>query len=147
MIPATFVHRCRVLALLAAALLAVPACELGGPRTSDRNVNLIDPQAFDELLNDDETTLILDPRPADRFAAGHLPGAINIPINRLRADLPQLAEAQQIVVYADGPDDFLSTAAAKKLIALGYANVYDFRGGIELWQAQGRRIVTAETPE
>ena len=86
----------------------------------------------------------LDTREPADFAAGHIPGALNIPLPELDRRDPRLAEATRILVYAQGYDSPLSPAAAKKLISLGYQNVYDFRGGAELWKAEGNELVQNE---
>ena len=52
----------------------------------------LEPVAFDELLSRAKRGLVtvLDVRPSEEFAAGHLPGAINIPIDRLESGLSKL---------------------------------------------------------
>ena len=132
------------------------------PKTSDQDIKQVDyPQLIAMLQNQkpEDTgffdflqqkkagpTVLLDPRIERRFNEGHLPGAVNIPLPKLVADDANLANAQNIVVYGTGWTDYLSPAAAKRLMAMGYKNVYDFRGGIELWKAQGGRVeVTTPT--
>ena len=46
---------------------------------------------------------VLDVRPADEFALGHLPGALNIPLSQLERRLDDLDPAQEIVAYCRGP--------------------------------------------
>jgi len=87
-----------------------------------------------------ELTVVVDPRPEHRYAAGHIPGAVNIPLPQIVAGHRALAEAKNIVVYGSGWLDYTSPAAAKRLMALGYRNVYDFRGGLELWKSEGGRV-------
>ncbi|MBI1368131.1 MAG: hypothetical protein GC162_05700 [Planctomycetes bacterium] len=93
-----------------------------------------------------EQVVIIDVRKADAYAAGHLPGAINIFLPNLRAKDERLASAKQIVVYAGGWTDPLGTAGAKSMMAKGYSNVYEFRGGLEVWKSAGHEVVTSVKP-
>ncbi|MCC6581172.1 MAG: rhodanese-like domain-containing protein, partial [Phycisphaeraceae bacterium] len=83
---------------------------------------------------------VVDVRSPQRYEAGHIPGAINIPLATIKPDDDRLKDADAIVVYAAGWAEYLSPAGAKKLLAIGYENVFDFRGGLELWQAYGGRV-------
>lgn len=58
---------------------------------------------------------VLDVRPPEEFAAGHLPGAINIPLNELEARLGELRPDQEIVAYCRGPYCVLSYDAVARL--------------------------------
>jgi rhodanese-related sulfurtransferase len=112
------------------------------PKTSDQDLTQLEYPAFLNLKADPKRrVVIVDVRIPERYAEGHIPGAINISIPDLRAGDERLAEATDIVVYATGWTEYLSPAAAKKLLALKYENVYDFRGGIEMWQAYGGKVV------
>ena len=92
----------------------------------------------------DPTVAVVDVRSAERYAAGHIPSAINIFLPDIRRGDPRLANAQRIIVYAGGWQDPLSSAAAKRMIALGYINVEDFRGGVRAWREAGHELVTEE---
>ena len=58
---------------------------------------------------------VLDVRPADEFALGHLPGAVNIPLRELEARLAELDGAQEVVAYCRGPYCVLSYEAVAAL--------------------------------
>ncbi len=58
---------------------------------------------------------VLDVRPAEEFQAGHLPGAINIPLEQLAAQLKQLDPSQEIVDYCRGPHCILAFEAVARL--------------------------------
>jgi rhodanese-related sulfurtransferase len=112
------------------------------PKTSDQDLAQLEYPKFLQMQADPKMRLVIvDVRSAERYYAGHIPNAINISIPDLRAADPRLADATDIVVYATGWTEYLSPAAAKKLLALNYKNVYDFRGGIEMWQAYGGKVV------
>ncbi len=57
------------------------------------------------------TVTILDVRPEDEFALGHLPGALNIPLRELEARLGEMDPRQEIVAYCRGPYCVLSYEA------------------------------------
>lgn len=128
-----------LLLLLTAAMVGCPAAKR---TTSDRDLQLINREQIRALLNDPdeaENLVIIDVRQPRPYAEGHIPGAINIPVIDLRKDDPRLADAEVIVVYGSGhTQDLLSWAAGKKLVALGYVGVHDFRGGMEEWLGRGR---------
>lgn len=79
---------------------------------------------------------ILSPR---YFEQGHLPGAINLPLEGFAAAavaaLPDRAAA--VVVYCASDTCQNSDMAARQLQALGYTNVRVFRGGKAAWKAAG----------
>jgi ArsR family transcriptional regulator len=66
------------------------------------------------------TVTILDVRPEDEFALGHLPGALNIPLRELQARLGEMNPEQEIVAYCRGPYCVLSYEAVAQLRARGF---------------------------
>jgi rhodanese-related sulfurtransferase len=134
-------------AVVVLCLLAV-GCSAGPRRISDANVETITYLALVKMLErQSASTVLVDVRPAQHFAEGHIPGAINIPISDLRRGDARLADARRIVVYSGRSSDMLSRAAAKTLLRLRYRNVYDFRGGLRIWQTNYRRVEAAENTE
>lgn len=79
---------------------------------------------------------LLDVRPEDEFAAGHLPEAINIPLSQLEAMLERLPRDREIVAYCRGPYCALSHEAVQRLRQLGYV-VRRFEEGYPEWKAAG----------
>jgi len=65
------------------------------------------------------SVVLLDVRPAEEFAAGHLPGAINIPTDELEQHLADLPTDREIVAYCRGPYCALSVEAVKTLTERG----------------------------
>ncbi|MGD8812389.1 MAG: metalloregulator ArsR/SmtB family transcription factor [Thioalkalispiraceae bacterium] len=63
----------------------------------------------------DGLVTVIDVRPAEEFAAGHVPGAVNIPLNELEARLDELGEAQEVVAYCRGPHCILAFDAVARL--------------------------------
>lgn len=89
----------------------------------------------------DGLVMVLDVRPADEFAAGHLPGAVNIPLKDLEARLAELDPSQEIVAYCRGPYCILSFEAVAKLRAKGF-RVRRLEDGLPEWRAAGLPLVT-----
>ncbi len=110
-------------------------------KTSDRDIEVIDYRKVIEFINHpDIPTALIDVRPSQQYRAGHLPRAINIPLPQITIGEQRLAEVKRIIVYANGWNDNISAAAVKKMIYMGYENVYDFRGGVEQWVNEGNPL-------
>lgn len=77
---------------------------------------------------------VLDVRPEDEFAMAHLPGAINIPLEKLKRRLATLDPAKEVVAYCRGPWCVLSFEAVAMLRARGY-RVRRLEDGLPEWRA------------
>jgi ArsR family transcriptional regulator len=86
------------------------------------------------------TVTILDVRPQDEFALGHLPGALNIPLRDLEARLDAMDPAQEIVAYCRGPYCVLSYEAVARLRARGFT-ARRLEDGLPEWRAAGLPVV------
>ncbi|MBI3704514.1 MAG: metalloregulator ArsR/SmtB family transcription factor [Rhizobiales bacterium] len=88
-----------------------------------------------------EAVTVLDVRPPDEFALGHLPGALNIPLRALKTRLRELDPAQEIVAYCRGKYCVLAFEAVALLRARGF-NVRRLEDGFPEWRASRLPIVT-----
>jgi len=86
------------------------------------------------------TVTILDVRPEDEYALGHLPGALNIPLRELKARLSEIDPKQEIVAYCRGPYCVLSYEAVAQLRARGYT-VRRLEDGLPEWRAAGLPVI------
>lgn len=92
-------------------------------------------------LAGDPSVLFLDVREAPEVASGAIPGSFHAPRGFLEffADpecpmhKPEIARADRIVVYCASGGR--STLAAKTLVDMGYANVFNLAGGFAAWKA------------
>lgn len=82
---------------------------------------------------------VLDVRPEDEFALGHLPGAINLPIGQLRRRVPTLPKDREIVAYCRGPYCVMSFEAVAALRAKGY-RIRRLEDGFPEWKAAGLKV-------
>lgn len=85
---------------------------------------------------------LLDVRPEDEFALAHLPGAMNIPLDRLKKKLSALDPAKEIIAYCRGPYCVLSFEAVAMLRAKGF-RVRRLEDGLPEWKAASLPIETA----
>ncbi|OAZ89376.1 ArsR/SmtB family transcription factor [Halomonas sp. G11] len=92
----------------------------------------------DELLAGLERgeVVLLDVRPEEEYAAGHLPEALNIPLASLESMLDQLPRDREIVAYCRGPYCALSHQAEMWLRERGF-QVRRFAEGFPEWKAAG----------
>jgi rhodanese-related sulfurtransferase len=79
---------------------------------------------------------VLDVRPEDEFAQGHLPGALNIPLVQLERRLAELSAEREIVAYCRGPWCVLSFEAVALLRGRGY-RVRRLEDGFPEWKTAG----------
>jgi len=98
----------------------------------------MEPVSRDELLARmrDGLVTVLDVRPADEYATGHLPGAVNVPLGELEQRLSDLDPEQEIVAYCRGPWCVLSFEAVATLRARGF-KVRRLEDGWPEWRAAG----------
>lgn len=90
----------------------------------------------------DGLVTLLDVRPEDEFAAGHLPGALNIPLSQLERRLGEIPSDREIVAYCRGPYCVLSFDAVRTLRSRGY-RVRRLEDGYPEWKASGLPVAPA----
>jgi rhodanese-related sulfurtransferase len=66
------------------------------------------------------TVTVLDVRPIEEYQAGHIPGAMSIPLKELERHLSELPHDQEIVAYCRGPYCVLAMEAVEILRAKGF---------------------------
>lgn len=86
---------------------------------------------------------VLDVRPDSEFAAGHLPGAISIPLGELKKRLGELPKHRDIVAYCRGPYCVMASNAVVVLRAKGF-RAHAIGEGVVEWRARGWRVVRAK---
>ena len=79
---------------------------------------------------------VLDVRPEDEFAAGHLPRAVNIPLRELARRLREIPKGGEIIAYCRGPYCVLAFEAVALLRKRGF-NVRRLEDGYPEWKAAG----------
>jgi rhodanese-related sulfurtransferase len=95
----------------------------------------VDREVLIQRVRDGAVT-VLDVRPAEEFAAGHLPGAVSVPLDLLDARLAELPEGREVVAYCRGPYCVMAIDAVERLRGRGFvANHLD--QGVPEWRAMG----------
>jgi rhodanese-related sulfurtransferase/DNA-binding transcriptional ArsR family regulator len=85
---------------------------------------------------------VLDVRPADEFALGHIPGAINIPVGELKKRLAELPPKQEVVAYCRGAFCVMAFEAVALLRTSGF-KTRRLEDGMPEWRAAGLPVVSA----
>jgi rhodanese-related sulfurtransferase/DNA-binding transcriptional ArsR family regulator len=129
----------RALRTLAADRLAeierLAAAYLGGR-------DQLEPVTREELarrLRDGDRLVVLDVRPAAEHAAGHLPGAVSIPVGELRRRLAELPRDREVVAYCRGPYCAFAHEAVAVLREAGFS-ARRLEDGLPEWEAAGLTV-------
>lgn len=134
---------------------AVPALLIALRRVAERNLaevqqivaayfgarDSLEAVSRDALLArlEGEGVTLLDVRPEDEFAAGHLPGALSMPLDRLEAAIAALPRDREVIAYCRGPYCVLSFEAVEMLRARGF-KARRLEDGFPEWKAAGLAI-------
>ena len=101
----------------------------------------LEPVSFSELrrLMRDGDVTVLDVRPAEEYMAGHLPGAISIPLAQLKRRLREIPKNRQVIAYCRGRYCVYSLEAVIELRKHGY-HARRAHHGLPDWRAAGLRL-------
>ena len=109
----------------------------GGDEASYGN---IDVQQYQDDYYEQQNHTLVDVRSAGEYKGGHIPGAINIPLDQL-GDEQKLKKIPQdktiVVVCASGNR---SRTGAQKLVSAGYSDVLNLKGGTSRWRIAGNVV-------
>ena len=126
----------------ACALANEPAVSTSAPSATSAPADEISQAAFTERWAHAHPDLTLvDVRSAEEFAAGHLPGAINIPIDQLETRMSELKWGNEIVVYC--LSGVRSARAIELLRAREFMHIEHLVGDYSEWESSGGPIETA----
>jgi rhodanese-related sulfurtransferase len=131
------------LLLLAALLLAVAGCGPGNYQGAtggalvgaSRETPTYQNVSVHDLASAGENRLVLDVREPWEFAAGHVPGAILIPLGQLAARVGELPQDRPLFVICRSGNR--SVTASQLLVAAGKRDVRNVEGGMIAWQSAG----------
>jgi rhodanese-related sulfurtransferase len=88
----------------------------------------------------DGRVTVIDTRPQDEFATGHLPGAINLPLSELKRRVGELPRDREIVAYCRGPYCVLSYEAVTELRKRGF-KAFRLEDGYPEWKVAGLTVI------
>ena len=103
----------------------------------------IQPSEFQKLMNKQSAVQLIDVRTVGEYAGGHLEGSQNIDISssEFTKEIEKLDKTQPVFVYCLSGGR--SASASRKLVSMGYSNVYDMKGGIMAWKRAELPVETA----
>jgi len=96
-------------------------------------------QELARRLEDGERLVVLDVRPAAEYAAGHLPGAVSIPVGELRRRLAEVPADREVVAYCRGPYCAFAHEAVVLLREKG-VSARRLEDGLPEWEAAGLAV-------
>jgi rhodanese-related sulfurtransferase len=106
----------------------------------------LEPITREELMAraDDGGVVVLDVRPREEYDAGHIPGAISVPLGELEGRLDALPRSAEIVAYCRGPYCVLAPQALTLLRRKGY-RARRLQDGLPEWRRAGLPVETGAT--
>jgi rhodanese-related sulfurtransferase len=108
-------------------------------------VTVITRDELGKKRSEGEPFVLVDVLSHDHFERVHLPGAVNVPLDRIRELAPLLFGIDdEIIVYCANLHCTASPTAAKLLEQIGFTNILDFAGGIQEWLDAGLPVVLSD---
>jgi rhodanese-related sulfurtransferase len=105
----------------------------------------VDRQALLKKIKHGDVT-VLDVRPVEEYQAGHIPGALSVPLQELKQKLAKLPKSREIVAYCRGPYCVFAIDAVKLLRQRGF-RAMRWDEGVPEWRARGLPVdVSTVTP-
>lgn len=89
--------------------------------------------------------ILIDVRPHEEYVAGHLPGALSMPVEELAGRLKELSKEHEVVAYCRGPYCMLSADAVRALSRRGF-RARRLEDGVLEWRAAGMKVVAGDKP-
>jgi len=105
----------------------------------------LEPMDSSELLQraTDGTVIVLDVRPEKEYEAGHIEGAISIPLEQLGDRIDELKQNQEVVAYCRGPYCMLAYDAVSQLRKEGF-EAHRLDEGFPEWRRAGKPVKLSE---
>ena len=105
----------------------------------------LEPISREELLDRTQQgqVMVLDVRPIEEFSAGHVPGAVNVPLSELEAYLQELDSGLEVVAYCRGPHCVLAFDAVVQLRERGL-KARRLQDGFPEWKQAGLPVETTD---
>ena len=101
----------------------------------DASVQNIDQETAKKMMEKDDGHIILDVRTKEEYAAGHIPGAINLPNEDIQDQKPEVLPDTDQIILIYCRSGHRAGLAAEKLAKLGYKKLYNF-GGVNTWTGE-----------
>ncbi len=129
----------KVVAVLLLLVMASAVTGCGGDTADDRKEQAkyrrITADEAQVLMEREQDYLILDVRSPEEFAEGHIPHAINIPMDRIGEEPPQELPDRNQMIFVYCVKGIRSMNVANRLAHMGYKNIIEM-GGIQDWHGE-----------
>lgn len=107
----------------------------GGGQTAYGNLSIVDYQSnYFKKGNH----VLVDVRTTGEFRDGHIPGAINIPLDQLQANISKVPQGKPVVVVCASGNR--SRTGANIVAGAGYKDVFNLQGGTMMWMMGGNKV-------
>jgi len=129
------------IALIAALPLMATACGIG-EQSPDGYENAPLSHVHEHVVMGDASPIpfmLLDVRTPEEYKAGHIKGAVLIPVDTLENHLADIPTDKQVYVYCHSGKR--SARASKLLAGKGFTRIENMQGGIEAWKDAGYEVV------
>jgi len=87
-------------------------------------------------LDQKKGMMLLDVRTDKEYGQGHIPGAVHVPLSEIGDKIKKLKKDKDLVVYCQSGNR--SIWAIKRLMGMGYTNLYNLKGGYSAWKRTHR---------
>jgi phage shock protein E len=130
----------RIQSTFGRAFICALALTLGGVATAEETPRISAADLIKRIDQKDPALIVLDVRTPEEYAAGHVPGAVNVPYTHLPARISELPRAsdKDIVVYC--ATGVRAERAASRFKENGYRRMLHLDGDMKQWEAQSRPI-------
>ncbi|MFA5073448.1 MAG: rhodanese-like domain-containing protein [Nitrospirota bacterium] len=83
-------------------------------------------------LQEKKGVVLLDIRGTKEYKRGHIPGAVHVPFTEIGSRVKKLKKEKELIVYDQSGTK--SLWAIRRLIGMGYKNLYNLKGGYNAWK-------------
>ena len=116
-----------------------PSQPAAAPAAASGSLPLISPQALlERQAKKDQSVFVLDVRTPEEYAAGHVPGAVNVPYDQVASHLAKIPKDKEVVLYCRSGRR--TGLAAEVLEANGYTKLVHLQGDMQAWLQDGRSV-------
>ena len=126
--------------LRACLLILLPALVLA----ADFQSPALTPEQLVDLQKQAKQPVVVDVRNFNEYKSGHIPGAINIPHNKIARQLEKLEDAEGVVLYCT--NGRRTRQAEQVLLDNMFDNVFHLQDGLIGWRQQGLKLKTGWAP-
>lgn len=109
---------------------------------------VIDASQLKTWMTGKKSVVLIDSRTHEEYLQAHIPGAISIPAEQMKANIAKLPKEKSapIIFYCRGLGCTLSRTAAGQAVEMGYTNLMVYQAGMPDWLLQGNPVQKGDKP-